>query len=92
MYNVNDVVVSGMRLSNLFSSQDEKWHSTFTRPVKSVYSMSRVQEVEDNMDSTVNLFLDKLRERFVRTGKTCEMTDWISFCEYTFLPFSTHIS
>ncbi|CEO60221.1 hypothetical protein PMG11_04859 [Penicillium brasilianum] len=79
MYNVNDVVVAGSRLSNLFSSQDEKWHSTFTRPVKTLYSMSRVQEVEDNMDITLNLFLEKLRERFVRTGITCEMTDWISF-------------
>ncbi|KAJ5460255.1 cytochrome P450 [Penicillium daleae] len=79
MYNVNDVVVSGVRLSNLFSSQDEKWHSTFTRPVKTLYSMSRVQDVEENMDITVNLFLDKLRERFVSTGKSCEMTDWISF-------------
>jgi hypothetical protein len=38
----------------------------------------------------VNLFLDKLRQRFVQTGKTCEMTDWISFCEHTVLPFSTH--
>lgn len=81
MYNVNDVVVSGVRLSNLFSTQDEKWHSTFVRPVKSLYSMSRVQEVESNMDVTIKLFFDKLRTKFISTGQPCEMSDWINFCE-----------
>ncbi|KAJ5921118.1 hypothetical protein N7466_009444 [Penicillium verhagenii] len=79
MYNVNDVVVGGMRLKNLFSNQDEKWHSTYIRPIKSLYSMSRVQDVEQNVDITINLLLDKLRTHFVRTGKPCEMTDWINF-------------
>ncbi|KAJ5750360.1 hypothetical protein N7533_007388 [Penicillium manginii] len=79
MYNVNDVVIGGVRLSNLFSSQDEKWHSTFIRPVKSMYSMSRVQEVESTMDVTIKLLFDKLRAKFVGTGQTCEMSDWINF-------------
>ncbi|KAJ5692601.1 cytochrome P450 [Penicillium macrosclerotiorum] len=79
MYNVNDVLVGGNRLSNLFSSQDEKWHSTYIRPVKNLYSMSKVQDVETTMDITINLFFDKLRERFVRTDKPCEMSDWINF-------------
>ena len=82
MYNVNDVMINGVRLSNLFSTQDEKWHSTFIRPVKSLYSMSRVQEVEGNMDFTIKLLFDQLRKRFVSKGKTCEMSDWINFCEY----------
>lgn len=85
MYNVNDVMINGVRLSNLFSTQDEKWHSTFIRPVKSLYSMSRVQEVEGNMDVTIKLLFDQLRERFVSKGKTCEMSDWINFCEYHLL-------
>ncbi|KAJ5703005.1 hypothetical protein N7488_010553 [Penicillium malachiteum] len=79
MYNVNDVVVSGMRLSNLFSTQDEKWHSTFVRPINSLYSMSRVQETEHNVDITIELFLEKLRVNFVRTGKPCEISDWCNF-------------
>lgn len=86
MYNVNDVVVSGVRLSNLFSTQDEKWHSTFVRPVKSLYSMSRVQEVESNMDLTIKLFFEKLRARFISSNQPCEMSDWINFCEYLLLP------
>lgn len=82
MYNVNDVIVSGTRFKNLFSNQDEKWHSTFIRPVKSLYSMSKVQDVEHNVDITIEMLLEKLRERFVRPGKPCEMSDYIGFCEY----------
>ncbi|KAJ5805743.1 cytochrome P450 [Penicillium pulvis] len=79
MYNVNDAVVGGVRYKNLFSSQDEKWHSTYMRPIKSMYSLSRVQEVEENVDITINLLLEKLRTQFVGTDKPCEMTDWINF-------------
>ncbi|KAJ5657790.1 cytochrome P450 [Penicillium longicatenatum] len=79
MYNVNDVVVGGIRLKNLFSSQDEKWHSTYIRPIKNLYSLTKVQDVEANVDITINLLLEKLRARFVGTGKPCEMTDWINF-------------
>ncbi|KAJ5112538.1 benzoate 4-monooxygenase cytochrome P450, partial [Penicillium argentinense] len=56
MYNVNDVVVGGVRLKNLFSNQDEKWHSTYIRPVKNLYSMRKVQDVENNIDIIINLF------------------------------------
>lgn len=86
MYNVNDVVVGGMRLKNLFSSQDEKWHSTYIRPVKNLYSMSKVQDVEKNVDATINLFFEKLREKFSSTGETCEMSDWLNFCKYCISP------
>lgn len=82
MYNVNDVVVGGVRLKNLFSNQDEKWHSTYIRPIKNLYSMTKVQDVEGNVDATINLFLDQLRQRFSSTGDLCEMTDWINFCEF----------
>lgn len=81
MYNVNDVVVSGMRIKNLFSHQDEKWHSTYIRPVKGLYSMSKVQDMEPGVDSTIIFFFEKLRERFIRPSKICEMSDYINFCE-----------
>jgi hypothetical protein len=80
MYNVNDAIVSGTRYKNLFSNQDEKWHSTFIRPIKNLYSMSKVQDVEHQVDITIELFLDKLRERFVCPGKPCEMSEYINFC------------
>ncbi|KAJ5220332.1 cytochrome P450 [Penicillium chermesinum] len=41
--------------------------------------MSKVQDVEGNVDATINLFFEKLRERFSSTGEVCEMSDWINF-------------
>ncbi|KAJ5166241.1 uncharacterized protein N7482_005022, partial [Penicillium canariense] len=79
MYNVNDVLVGGMRLSNLFSTQDEQWHSTFIRPVKGLYSMTKVQDMEPGVDKTINVFFEKLRERFARPGQICEMSDYLHF-------------
>ncbi|KAE8381755.1 cytochrome P450 [Aspergillus bertholletiae] len=79
MYNVNDVIVRGMRLKNIFSHQDERWHSTYIRPIKGLYSMTKVQDVEPGVDLTINLFIDKLRERFVEKGRFCDMADHLNF-------------
>lgn len=81
MYPVNDVIISGNRIKNIFSHQDEKWHSKFIRPVKGLYSMSKVQDMEPALDVAINLLLDKLRERFVRPGRICEMSDYLNFRE-----------
>ncbi|KAE8356015.1 cytochrome P450 [Aspergillus coremiiformis] len=79
MYNVNDSIVSGVRLKNIFSHQDEQWHTKYLRPVKNLYSMTQVQEVEPGVDMTIDLFLQKLGERFISTGDTCEMSKYISY-------------
>ncbi|KAK6828682.1 hypothetical protein RU639_003538 [Aspergillus parasiticus] len=79
MYNVNDSVVSGVRTKNLFSHQDEQWHAKYIRPVKNHYSMTKVQELEPSVDITINFFLERLRERFVSTGNTCDMSQYINY-------------
>lgn len=81
MYSVNDVIVSGKRVSNLFGTTDEKWHATVIRPVKSLYSMTKVQDVEHCVDAVINLYLEKPQERFVSTGKPCDMADYILYCK-----------
>lgn len=83
MYNVNDVLLGGTRIKNIFSHQDENWHAKHVRPVKSLYSMTRVQEFEPGVDMTINLFLDKMRERFILTGRPCEMSDYINYCKWS---------
>jgi hypothetical protein len=80
MYNVNDVVVNGVRLKNLFSTQDEKWHSTYIRPIKGLYSMTKVQDMEPGVDVAINMLVDKLRKRFVDKGLPCEMANYLQFC------------
>lgn len=79
MYNVNDVTVSGVRLKNLFSHQDETWHSMFIRPIKGLYSMTKVQDFEPGVDKIINLFTEKMRERFVNSGKPCEISEYINY-------------
>ncbi|KAE8337140.1 hypothetical protein BDV24DRAFT_167552 [Aspergillus arachidicola] len=79
MYNVNNSVVSGVRTKNLFSHQDEPWHAKYIQPIKNHYSVTRVQELEPSVNITINLFLEKLREKFVSTGNTCDMSEYINY-------------
>ncbi|KAI9931468.1 hypothetical protein MW887_010043 [Aspergillus wentii] len=79
MYSVNDVMVNGTRVSNLFSTRDETWHSTIIRPVKSLYSMTRVQDAEHSVDTAIQLYFEKLQERFVSTGRPCDMADYMLY-------------
>ncbi|KAE8393372.1 hypothetical protein ETB97_003618 [Aspergillus alliaceus] len=79
MYIVNDTLVSGVRVKNLFSFQDEQVHAKYNRPVKNLYSMTRVQDMEPGVDMTINLLLEKLHERFISTGNTCEMSKYINY-------------
>ncbi|KAL2002185.1 hypothetical protein VTN02DRAFT_482 [Thermoascus thermophilus] len=79
MYGVNEAMVAGKRVTNLFATTDEKWHSTFIRPVKSLYSMTKVQDVEHCVDAVINLYLEKLQERFVSPGKACDMADYMVY-------------
>lgn len=82
MYNVNDVVTDGVRIKNLFSHQDEQWHTTYLRPIGGLFTMDRVQDMEPNVDVTISLFLDKMQERFINPSKPCEMSDYINFCMF----------
>ncbi|KAJ5111660.1 hypothetical protein NUU61_001290 [Penicillium alfredii] len=79
MYNVNDVVVAGVRYKNLFSHQDENWHSIFIRPVKPIYSMRKVQEAEPAIDLTIELLIKVLRECFVTPNNVCDMSKYLMF-------------
>ncbi|KAJ6005035.1 cytochrome P450 [Penicillium herquei] len=82
LYNVNDIKTNGMRLKNLFSHQDEKWHSKYLRPVKNLYSMTKVQDVEPAIDVMISSFADKIRERFVQPGKICQMSEYLTFLSW----------
>ncbi|KZF19789.1 cytochrome P450 [Xylona heveae TC161] len=79
MYMINDVMVNGVRVSNLFSTRSEEWHSTSIRPIKSLYSMTKVQDFEHHVDTTLNFLMQKLEERFINTGKPCDMADYLLY-------------
>lgn len=91
MHKVNDVMVNGTRVSNLFSSRDEHWHTTTIRPIKSLYSMSRVIDVEYGVDKSIKAYTNKLQEKFIDGPQpaVCDMSDWMLYCETYFklLPY-----
>lgn len=83
MHKVNDVVINGTRISNFFSTRDEHWHATSIKPIKPLYSMSRVIDVEYGVDKQINAFTKKLQELFIDGPQpaVCEMGDWMLYCE-----------
>lgn len=80
MVGVSDVMINGQRVSNLFGARDEDWHDAKVKPLKSLHSMTKVQDFEPNVDSTINFFLDKVEERFVKSGKPCDISDYLAYC------------
>ncbi|KAJ6002801.1 hypothetical protein N7451_005348 [Penicillium sp. IBT 35674x] len=82
MYRPNDVLIEGHRLSNLFNSQDEEWHDQNIRPIRGLWSMTKVLDYEPLIDETLIKFVDKLALRFVdgeNAGKVCPADEWIGF-------------
>lgn len=86
MYKVNDVIMNGTRISNLFSTLDENWHTAKIKPIKSLYSMSRVLDVECGVDKSINAFTKKLQELFIDGPQpaVCDIGDWMLYCESHF--------
>ncbi|KAJ5653409.1 hypothetical protein N7490_000412 [Penicillium lividum] len=82
MYRPNDVLIEGHRLSNLFNTQDEDWHNQNIKPIRGLWSMTKVLEYEPLIDETLQKFVDKLALRFVdgqNAGKVCPVDEWIGF-------------
>ncbi|KAJ5718267.1 cytochrome P450 [Penicillium malachiteum] len=79
MYNVNDSLVNGVRRKNIFSHQDEEWHSTFVRPMRPLFSMTKVLDYEPAIDTILKILVGKIRERFVETGKVCDMSSYVGY-------------
>ena len=83
MYKPNDVLVNGLRLSNIFNTQDNDWHDKHIKPIRGLWTMTQVLKMESLVDETLSKFTDKLSTKFVdgpNSGKTCMMDDWLSFC------------
>ncbi|KAJ5231522.1 uncharacterized protein N7469_006110 [Penicillium citrinum] len=82
MYRPNDVLIEGHRLSNLFNSQDEDWHNQNIRPIRGLWSMTKVLEYEPLIDETICKFVGKVASKFVdgeNAGKVWPADEWIGF-------------
>ncbi|KAI0014620.1 benzoate 4-monooxygenase cytochrome P450 [Xylariomycetidae sp. FL0641] len=79
MYGPHDILVDGKRWSDIFNTTDEEWHAKMIKPIRSLYTMSRVQDVESYVDDTLRNLMDKLDTRYVETGKLCPMDKYMLY-------------
>lgn len=84
MYRPNDVLMNGQRIPNIFNTQDEEFHTRYTRPIGGFWTLGRMLEQEPFMDETLKKFTDTLTTRFIdgsNAGKTCMMDEWLAYCK-----------
>ncbi|TVY47545.1 Cytochrome P450 monooxygenase [Lachnellula occidentalis] len=79
MYRPNDVLINGVRLSNLFNTQDNDWHDTYMNPIRSLWTMTKVLDMESLIDETLNRFTTKLGAKFADVGNKCMMDEWLGY-------------
>lgn len=83
MYRVNDVVVNGQKIQNIFNTQDLGFHTKYTKPIGGFWTMTKVLELEPTMDETIAMFVRKLDYKFAqasRKGSVCMMDKWLTYC------------
>ncbi|TVY40803.1 Cytochrome P450 monooxygenase [Lachnellula occidentalis] len=78
-YTVNDTKVGSQIIKNVFSTLSNEFHSAALRPIQKFYKMSAVLAQEPLVDDTIHAFFKHLDERFVDTGKTCKIDEWMLF-------------
>ncbi|KAM0436684.1 hypothetical protein ACHAPT_002393 [Fusarium lateritium] len=82
MYMINDVLINGKRLANVFNTRDLAWHTQQIKPISKFFSMSRLMDIEPLLDVTINMLTSKLNEKFVDVpsgGRVCMMDDWLAW-------------
>ena len=85
MYRPNDVLINGMRISNVFNTQDNDWHDKYMKPIRGLWTMTKVLDMESLIDETLNKFIDKLGAKFANNGPSsdtiCPMDEWLGYCK-----------
>ena len=66
-------------MATIFGSRDEDWHTEMVRPIKRLYTMPSVRQVEPLFDRTIQVFLEKLNDHFVSKKKPCPIDRWLHF-------------
>lgn len=86
MYRPNDVLINGMRISNIFDTQDNHWHDKYMKPIRGLWTMTKVLEMESLIDETLSKFISKLGSKFAEgsnAGKVCMMDEGLGYCKIT---------
>ena len=83
-YNVNNALINGQLIQNIFSTRNPSYHGKYIRPIHKLYSMSTLLAFEPLVDKTVNTLLRRLGEEFVderNVGTPCDIGDWLLYCK-----------
>ncbi|KAL8366283.1 hypothetical protein RB595_004856 [Gaeumannomyces hyphopodioides] len=79
MYKPNEALVDGKRISSLFNTTDEAYHTAANKPVKPLYSLSKVQEVEPLVDESLEYLMKKFDAQYTDKGVVCKWDDWMTW-------------
>ena len=83
-YSASDALVHGRSYEHIFSTRSNAFHKAQIESIQKFYSTSGVLAFEDRMDKTLFSFCEQLETRFIdggNSGTTCDIADWISYCE-----------
>jgi hypothetical protein len=67
----------GEVVHNVSSTMDEDEHARLRRPLAHAYALTTLVDYEPLVDSTTQVFMEHMRERFVRPGKVCDLAKWL---------------
>lgn len=93
-YSASDALVHGNRMQHIFSTRSNQFHREQLMPIQKFYSNQGVLAYEDLIDRAILLLCEQLETRFVNgtnAGKTCDIADWISYCEFNLYAVSNPI-
>ena len=72
-------------MEHIFSTRSNQFHLEQLMPIQNFYSIQGVLAYENLIDRAMLLLCEQLEARFVNganAGKTCDIADWISYCEF----------
>ncbi|PCH06350.1 Cytochrome P450 [Penicillium occitanis (nom. inval.)] len=77
MYTLQQSVLpDGTPQPNLFSTLDEKWHAKMLKPIGPYLSSTKsVLSTEKFLDSSIDLLISVLKDKFVNTAQPCDIAD-----------------
>ncbi|KAF3904234.1 hypothetical protein ABW21_db0208119 [Orbilia brochopaga] len=96
IYNIHDkfpkqFIFQGKPYQNLFNTTDEDFHARIKKPVARAYAMSTIVEYEPFVNSTTDLFLQKLTEL---SGQEIDFSVWLQYYAFDVIgemTFSTRL-
>jgi cytochrome P450 len=84
-YHVLLFYARGKPVPTIFATQDDRLHRALRKPIAPIYSMSNMRSFEKYVDSTISVFFEQLQNRFVSTGKECDLGTWLQWFAFDFM-------